>query len=682
MGQAIAAPPRTDSSLWWWASDGPHPPEGHKVQVRNDQTNQPTPDGRRGSDGKDGGQDGGPRRTHTNSFLLGSVFPSPSLPAPSIFSATTTTTTTATTTTICTPSVSPNFLSSSSAIRSTSQGGGACHNHVGKDHHEEEQNDLALPKAISSLGIAPDGVDDTTPPEIAYTSQQSKKQTTVLFRKNRNFQDDFILSDTILGYGLSGAVKVCECRTSGRRYAMKRLPARQLMEDELELTLGMDSSVNKSPSTFPSIDGVIADSVSNTGITALLEVDVHSHLQHPNICKLVYVYKDRFFLYLIMELCAGKELFCRLEAAGRLPESEVRLLTIQMLRAISYLHENSFVHRDLKLENWMYDFDGEGTVDLPPQHFGVPARSSYDEGLRRFNSTTHRALPPSPSHPLPHSSSSSSLLSRLKLIDFGFARHWNAVLSRPMRAACGSTTYISPDALSGCYTNACDMWTIGVMVYLLLAGEPPFTGRDTRVVLQRIKKVSFSLCGWKWEGIDFQTKHFIATLLTKDHTRRLKAAEALRHPWLSPLMTPSPPSALLAQNLVESVQKYRHLSESTPKLAKLLRRAAGIALTEDVPDSVEIFESLDTSHNGLIGVKQWESCLSSCCSEAESQALFYTLAEDGVLQYTDLLVGMSLGWAPRFLASFQQVLNSSDTEFSDRGLECFLSSISTDVSIS
>merc|ERR1719181_1105354 len=128
-----------------------------------------------------------------------------------------------------------------------------------------------------------------------------------------------------------------------------------------------------------------------------------------------------------MECLDGGELYGRLSAMKVFPESLAAETTRQMLRAVGYLHAHNIVHRDLKLENIMYE--------------------------------------------------SKSPDSPVKVIDFGFAKVWDS--DKLMQASCGSVAYVSPDVLRGHgYTSQCDLWSLGVIVFMLLSGYPPFHGSD------------------------------------------------------------------------------------------------------------------------------------------------------------------------------------------------------------
>eukprot|EP00401_Gymnodinium_catenatum_P009775 CAMPEP_0117556844 /NCGR_PEP_ID=MMETSP0784-20121206/52019_1 /TAXON_ID=39447 /ORGANISM="" /LENGTH=287 /DNA_ID=CAMNT_0005354133 /DNA_START=120 /DNA_END=979 /DNA_ORIENTATION=- len=211
------------------------------------------------------------------------------------------------------------------------------------------------------------------------------------------------------------------------------------------------------------------------------EVEIYLALDHPHIAALHDVYETDKEIMLLTEYCEGGELYAKLYIAGTYTESDAAHATREMLLSIGYLHAHSIVHRDLKLENFLYTSRSPG--------------------------------------------------SPLKLIDFGFAKLWDP--STLMMATCGSIAYVSPDVLRGHgYTSKCDLWSLGVIVFMLLAGYPPFHGSDA---LMR----GFILHGkvdWshkrRWKHVSANAIDFVRSLLTWDPSKRLDAQQALRHRWI------------------------------------------------------------------------------------------------------------------------------------------------------
>nr|XP_027202115.1 calcium-dependent protein kinase 3-like [Dermatophagoides pteronyssinus] len=209
------------------------------------------------------------------------------------------------------------------------------------------------------------------------------------------------------------------------------------------------------------------------------EVLTYLKLDHPSIARLIDVFEDDGNIILIMELSSGKELYDHLISKQHLQESDVKQLAVQMLSTIAYCHSQKICHRDLKLENWVFSDLGKKI---------------------------------------------------LKLIDFGFGRVFSTII--PMTAMHGTVYYVSPEVIDGCYQHKCDVWAIGVIIYMLLSGMPPFNGNKDSQILDEIKNNSFNFKNKVWNDVSDKAKSFISSLLCKNIALRPDAEYALHHPWL------------------------------------------------------------------------------------------------------------------------------------------------------
>jgi serine/threonine protein kinase len=217
----------------------------------------------------------------------------------------------------------------------------------------------------------------------------------------------------------------------------------------------------------------------------LSEVDIYKRLSNPNIVNLIEIFNEQNTkIHLVMEICRGGELYERLAARSCYDERAAALLTKQMLAAVAYLHSLRVVHRDLKLEHWLF--------------------STHDQGERDQE--------------------------QLKLCDFGFGS-----LVHPgthLTATLGSVHYVAPEVLGGKYGLECDEWSLGVIVYMLLSGSPPFEGESDEEIMSKIRLGKYSMNGARWERITEEGKDFVSRLLVVDPEKRMTAEEGLRHKWL------------------------------------------------------------------------------------------------------------------------------------------------------
>jgi len=345
---------------------------------------------------------------------------------------------------------------------------------------------------------------------------------------------DFDLSQQVLGTGYSGAVKLAVHKTSKQKVAVKQFRKRGLKEHRLKL---------------------LKD-----------EVEVYLSLDHPNICRLLHAYEKGDRVWLVMELC-GCELYRRLCKQKFYGERDAVGVMTQMLQAVSYLHTHRVVHRDLKLENWMY-----GATDQED---------------------------------------------RLKLIDFGFSR----VLGdeeKELDMPCGTLHYTSPEVLQRKYTSQCDLWSLGVICYMLLLGRPPFRAPNNVKIAKAILSGEFPRDG-RWSSLSEGARSFVEGLLQKDASRRMDAPTALQHRWLKEV---NPRIGISLQGVEEASLTHLAAFEGEEVLRNLRKFARGshlqrAALTvlaysltsREIQDFEQVFLDLDVTGRGTVTLDQLEKVM-------------------------------------------------------------------------
>jgi len=347
----------------------------------------------------------------------------------------------------------------------------------------------------------------------------------------RKIQDDYDIDSKVLGQGLCGDVILARGKIDRRKYALKTIRKQQVAQSKLQQ------------------------------LTA--EVEIYLTLDHPNIARLHDVYETDTDIRLLTECCEGGELYFRLQKRGVYTDADAAEATRQMLRAVGYLHSHRVVHRDLKLENFLYESD-EPT-------------------------------------------------SQLKLIDFGFAKVWDP--STMMMASCGSIAYVSPDVLSGRgYTNKCDLWSLGVIVWMLLAGYPPFHG-DEKFMMTKIKA---GQPDWshrnRWRPVSEEAVDFVKRLLSRDPNLRPSAQESLKHPWLTRGLATMP--AALSRDALRSLQRYADASRIRRAVLQLLAQELG---PEETRELREVFLAIDKSNEGTIRLRDLKDAIRSGASRSPAR---------------------------------------------------------------
>lgn len=205
---------------------------------------------------------------------------------------------------------------------------------------------------------------------------------------------------------------------------------------------------------------------------------------HPNIVKLYDVFEDNKCVHVVMELLAGGELYETMAAnLGKgFSDSVSSNLTRQIASAVSFMHSHCVAHRDLKPENFM---------------------------LVEVGSMDNAAL---------------------KVIDFGFARRFQS--GQLMRTMACTPQYVAPEILCGEYTEACDLWSIGVVIYVILCGSQPFTGGSETQLFTTIKNGVYNFDKPTWDTVSQAAKALVRELLVTDPAQRPTAGQVLKHAWL------------------------------------------------------------------------------------------------------------------------------------------------------
>lgn len=211
------------------------------------------------------------------------------------------------------------------------------------------------------------------------------------------------------------------------------------------------------------------------------EIAVLKELQHKHIIRLYDVFEEQSFWYLVTEKMMGGELFDRIVSKSFYNEKEARDVCKILFEAIGYCHSHSVAHRDLKPENLL---------------------------LRAEDND-----------------------SEIKIADFGFAK--KVLTPNSLTTQCGTPGYVAPEILEGTpYDTKSDMWSLGVIVYILLGGYPPFIEQNQRELFRKIRKGQYEFHEEYWGSVSADAKDLISSLLTVAPSKRLSAAEALRHKWM------------------------------------------------------------------------------------------------------------------------------------------------------
>ncbi|KAH9695682.1 CDPK-related kinase 5 [Citrus sinensis] len=298
---------------------------------------------------------------------------------------------------------------------------------------------------------------------------------------------------------------------------------------------------------------------------------------HSNLVKFYDAFEDLDNVYIVMELCEGGELLDRiLSRCGKYSEDEAKAVLVQILNVVAFCHLHGVVHRDLKPENFLY--------------------TSKDES------------------------------SQLKAIDFGLSD-----FVRPderLNDIVGSAYYVAPEVLHRSYGTEADVWSIGVIAYILLCGSRPFWARTESGIFRAVLKADPSFDDGSWPSLSSDAKDFVKLLLNKDPRKRMTAAQALSHPWIRNYNNVKVP---LDISILKLMKAYMQSSS--------LRRAALKALSKTLTVDErfylkEQFALLEPNKNGCIAFENIKTVLMKNATDAMKESrISDLLAPLNALQY-------------------------------------------------
>lgn len=324
--------------------------------------------------------------------------------------------------------------------------------------------------------------------------------------------------------------------------------------------------------------------------TFVNEIEILKKLDHPNIVNIIETYENERLCFVVLEHCRGGELFDRLVKLNVFSEAQAASIMKQLLSAVMYCHNHGICHRDLKPENCLYVTEDEN--------------------------------------------------SELKIIDFGLSAHIKE--EDLLHDLTGTPYYLAPEMMSGNYTKIVDCWSLGVILYMLLSGTPPFNGKDNNEILMSVYNGSFTFRPPGFKNVSDFAKDLICRLLTKDPTHRITAQQAYMHPWIQGCIpTPYPD---LPPTLLVSLKNF--IQSSTIKKASLMYIAS--KLTEyDIRNIRKHFKDIDTNGDGVISKCELINVVKSLSPDVTDENLQILVSnldinDNGNIDYTEFLTGCLL----------------------------------------
>uniref|UniRef100_A0A7N0U635 non-specific serine/threonine protein kinase n=1 Tax=Kalanchoe fedtschenkoi TaxID=63787 RepID=A0A7N0U635_KALFE len=316
------------------------------------------------------------------------------------------------------------------------------------------------------------------------------------------------------------------------------------------------------------------------------EVAIMKHLpRDPSIVSLKEACEDDSAVHLVMELCEGGELFDRIVARGHYNERAAAAVTRTILEVVQLCHKHGVIHRDLKPENFLFANKKEN--------------------------------------------------SPLKAIDFGLSIFFKP--GEKFSEIVGSPYYMAPEVLRRSYGPEIDIWSAGVILYILLCGVPPFWAESEQGVAQAIIRGQIDFKRDPWPNVSDSAKDLVRKMLEPDPKLRLSASQVLEHPWLT--NAKKAPNVNLGDVVKTRLKQFSMMNRFK---RKALRVIADFLSNDEVEDIKEMFKKIDSDSDGVVSVQELKIGLQKFGSQlGENEVQIFIEAVDtngkGTLDYGEFL---------------------------------------------
>ncbi|CAH9127727.1 unnamed protein product [Cuscuta epithymum] len=379
----------------------------------------------------------------------------------------------------------------------------------------------------------------------------------VLGRKAGNIKDTYIIGKK-LGQGQFGTTFLCVEKTSRKEFACKSIAKRKLTSEE-------------------DVEDVRR------------EIQIMHHLEgHPNVVQIIGAYEDAVAVHVVMELCAGGELFDRIIQRGHYTEKKAAELARVILGVVEACHSLGVMHRDLKPENFLFINEEE---EAP-----------------------------------------------LKTIDFGLSAFFKP--GETFSEVVGSPYYVAPEVLRKHYGQACDIWSAGVIIYILLSGVPPFWDETEQGIFEQVLKGELDFVSEPWPNISDSAKDFVRKMLVRDPKQRPTAHEILCHPWVRV------GGVALDKPLDSAVLSRLKQFSAMNKLKKIAIRVIAETLSEEeIAGLKEMFKMIDADSSGHISLEELKRGLETAGANLKDSEIYSLMQaadidNSGTIDYGEFIAAM------------------------------------------
>ncbi|XP_010263104.1 PREDICTED: calcium-dependent protein kinase 20-like isoform X2 [Nelumbo nucifera] len=379
------------------------------------------------------------------------------------------------------------------------------------------------------------------PQHIKRVASAGLQVDSVLQRKTENLKEKYSLGRK-LGQGQFGTTFYCLEKGSGKEYACKTIAKRKLTTDE-------------------DVEDVRR------------EIQIMHHMAgHPNVISIKGAYEDAVAVHVVMELCAGGELFDRIIQRGHYTEKKAAELARVIVGVVEACHSLGVMHRDLKPENFLFVNQGEEAS--------------------------------------------------LKTIDFGLSVFFKP--GQTFTDVVGSPYYVAPEVLRKHYGPECDVWSAGVIIYILLSGVPPFWDETEQGIFEQVLRGELDFISDPWPSVSESAKDLVRKMLVRDPKKRLTTHQILCHPWVR--VNGVAPDKPLDSAVLTRLKQFSAMN----KLKKIaIRVIAEKVSEEEIAGLKQMFKMIDTDNSGHITFEELKAGLERVganLKESEIYALMQALS--------------------------------------------------------
>jgi len=327
--------------------------------------------------------------------------------------------------------------------------------------------------------------------------------------------------------------------------------------------------------------------VEGQGQNLIDEINILRKLEHPNIMKIYEYFDDNINIYIVSELYDQGDLLGKMQKLGSMSELVVKFIMDQIFNALSYLHANRVFHGDIKLENVML------------------YKTSKKKGRRLTKIINDSFKLEKDIENLKNNGSSMMFIEdmtdyEVKLIDFGCSKFLQKKKHNKLSGIVGTSIYCSPEVIDNLYDERSDEWSCGVLMYILLCGEPPFTGNTEEEIFANVKKGYIDFSKKKFKNISENCIDLIKKLLEPNKRNRIKASEALRHPFF--IENFNPMKALTKNTDLNILKRFISLKKFPSKLHEVVNAYCSFNFIskEEEKQLRELFRFIDADNKNRL----------------------------------------------------------------------------------